>query len=597
MIAFFERQQQMQRQTRRMLLLFAAAVLGTVLAVDGLVWLVMRWLHGTQVREVGAMINSQTPVAVGVATVVVLAVILIASAVRLRHLNDGGGAIAARMGGREIDFSPSKPEEQRLRNVVEEMAIASTVPVPRIFVLDDEASINAFAAGSTTDDCAIAVSAGALQHLDRDELQGVVAHEFSHILNGDMRLNVRLMALLFGLFAVTVAGRVLFHIGRASRSSRASLPIFLAGAALLLVGSIGLLAGRVIQAAISRSRERLADASAVQFTRQQRGLADALKKIAAHPQGARLQNPHAGEVAHMLFGDGISRTHWLSTHPPLLERIQTLEPGFGPARLQAFVQRWQAQAGTSPASSAAPRTGRESVESATAMPLVARTSTPPSASNSRLSLEWQTTIRDADSALSVVTALLDDARGDEWAALDDLPINQQVNLALLALSRLRSADPTQRQLLQNELQRTTEHSLRGLCIRLLVAQHLHATQAREHLSTCHLQACTGEIADLLATLALLGHEDVERARMAYLRAMHAILPQQAMPMRKDVPHFDTLQSALWKLDRLDITGKHLLTEAMRLAVLHDGQVNTAEHALLRCFCTCLHCPMPALPKG
>jgi len=357
-------------------------------------------------------------------------VILIASAVRLRHLNDGGGAIAARMGGREIDFSPSKPDEQRLRNVVEEMAIASTVPVPRIFVLDDEASINAFAAGSDTDDCAIAVSAGALQHLDRDELQGVVAHEFSHILNGDMRLNVRLMALLFGLFAVTVAGRVLFHIGRASRSSRASLPIFLAGAALLLVGSIGLLAGRVIQAAISRSRERLADASAVQFTRQQRGLADALKKIAAHPRGARLQNPHAGEVAHMLFGDGISRTHWLSTHPPLLERIQALEPGFGPARLQAFVQRWQAQAGTTPASSAAPHTDRGSVESATVMPLAATASTRPSAPSSRLSLEWQTALRDADSALSVVTALLDDARGDEWVGLRELPINQQVNLAL-----------------------------------------------------------------------------------------------------------------------------------------------------------------------
>ncbi len=596
MIAFFERQQQMQRQTRRMLLLFAAAVLGTVLAVDGLVWLVMRWLQGTQVREVGATINAQTPVAVGVTSVVVLAVILIASAVRLRHLNDGGGAIAARMGGREIDFNPNRPEEQRLRNVVEEMAIASTVPVPRIFVLDDEASINAFAAGSTTDDCAIAVSAGALEHLDRDELQGVVAHEFSHILNGDMRLNVRLMALLFGLFAVTVAGRVLFHIGRASRSGRASLPIFMAGAALLLVGSISLLAGRVIQAAISRSRERLADASAVQFTRQPRGLADALKKIAAHPQGTRLQNPHAGEVAHMLFGDGISRTRWLSTHPPLLERIQALEPGFGPARLQAFVQRWQAQADTAPTSSAPPRADRESVESATPMALVATASTRSSAPSSRLPLEWQTTIRDADSALSVVTALLDGARGDEWAALGELPINQQVNLALLALSRLRSTDPRQRQLLQNPLQQTTAPSLCALCIRLLVARHLH-TQAREHVGRCHLPACTQEIADLLTALSLLGHQEVEQARMAYLRAMHHILPQLAIPMRKDVPHFDTLQSALWKLDRLDISGKHLLTDAMRLAVLHDGQVNAEEYALLRSFCACLHCPMPELPEG
>ncbi len=594
-IAFFERQQQMQGQTRRMLLLFAAAVLGTVAAVDGLVWAFMRWLHGVRITSVGAGIDSQTPMVMGIATIVVLGVILISSAIRLRHLDDGGAAIAARLGGREIDFDPTNPDEQRLRNVVEEMAIASTVPVPRIFILDAETAINAFAAGSNTDDCAIAVSAGALQHLDRDELQGVVAHEFSHILNGDMRLNLRLMALLFGLFAVTVAGRVLFHLGRASRSSRASLPIFLGGASLLLVGSIGLFAGRVIQAAISRSRERLADAAAVQFTRQQRGLANALKKIAAYPQGTRLQNPHAGEVAHMLFGDGVSRIHWLSTHPPLLERIQALEPGFGPARLQAFVQRWQ----TGQAAGQAPPPAQAQDRSALGAGAVMSLDSAPSATipvpSSRLPLDWQLLVRDADSAMAVLTDLLDGTPGN--AAIAALPVNQQVNLALLALSRLRSMDNTQRDPLRRRLQQPTDGSLRSLCLRLLASQHLQATRAREPLRLRQLHECAREIAGLLNALALLGHDDAEIARLAFLRALHAILPQHALAMQRSAPAFDTLQSALWKLDHLDIAGKRVLTEAMRLAVVHDGHVNVEEHAVLRCFCACLHCPMPELPEG
>lgn len=594
MIAFFERQQQMRRQTTRMLLLFAVAVLGTVLAVDALVWLFLHGMQARQVREVGTMINSQTALVIEVTTAVVLGIILVASAIRLRQLSDGGAAIALRLGGREVDFNPTDPAEQRLRNVVEEMAIASTVPVPRVFVLDHEASINAFAAGSSTDDSAIAVSAGALRHLDRDELQGVVAHEFSHILNGDMRLNGRLMALLFGLFAVTVAGRVLFQIGR-SHGGRASLPIFLAGAVLMLVGAIGLLAGRLIQAAISRSREHLADASAVQFTRLPVGLAGALKKIAAHPQGARLQNPHGGEVAHMLFGDGVSRTHWLSTHPPLLDRIAALEPGFGPARLQAYVQRFRAtaHADTEHADAAVEILATPGDASASLAPLAAT----PTPAISRLPIEWQSSVRDTDSALQVVQTLLasDSTRGGN--ALFDLPVNQQVNLALLALSRLWPLGAAQRDRLQSALQCSSANTIQGLCIRLLLARHLHAMQSPLQTKRRHLPECAQEIGELLSTLALAGHGHGDTARVAYLRAIQVALPQSAVPMRGGPARFDTLQSALWKLDQLDVSSKRLLTDAMQMAVLHDGICNIEEYALLRSFCTCLHCPMPALPEA
>ena len=200
--------------------------------------------------------------------------------------------------------------QRRLLNVVEEMAIASGVPMPEVYLLEQEAGINAFAAGHNPSNAAIAVTRGALTTLNRSELQGVIAHEFSHVLNGDMRLNVRLMGLLFGLLVIAIIARTVLRLaprGRSGKKGGGVAAILLAAFAILVIGYVGLFFGRLIQAAVSRSRESLADASAVQFTRDPSGLRGALLKIAAAGAGSRIVNPEGEEVAHMLFAPGMQR--------------------------------------------------------------------------------------------------------------------------------------------------------------------------------------------------------------------------------------------------------------------------------------------------
>src|SRR5262249_24953711 len=204
--------------------------------------------------------------------------------------------------------------------------------VPPVYILD-EPGINAFAAGYAPGDAVVAVSRGCLQYLSRDELQGVLAHEFSHVLNGDKRLNIRLIGLIFGIIALSIIGRLLmFSAGRGSSSSRRDSQgwMVLLGLGLLVLGLVGAFFGRLIQAAVSRQREYLADASAVQFTRNPDGIAGALKKIGGLKEGSRVANPRAEEVAHMFFANAFRQgiTGLLATHPPLDDRIRRLDPTF-----------------------------------------------------------------------------------------------------------------------------------------------------------------------------------------------------------------------------------------------------------------------------
>lgn len=264
----------------------------------------------------------------------VAAVVGFATFVKIKSLGAGGSDVAESVGGRRVQAGTTDPYERRLMNVVEEMAIASGVPVPAVYVLNDEVGINAFAAGYSAGDAAIAVTRGALHILDRAELQAVVAHEFSHILNGDMRLNVRLIGVLFGLMMIGSTGGWLVRLALvrpASRHRDNSVPLVVAaGACLWLIGSVGVFAGRVIQRAVSRQREFLADASAVQFTRDRAAMAGALRKIGGYASGARVRARGADELSHMFFGEAI--THGLSgmlaTHPPLEERIRRVEPSW-----------------------------------------------------------------------------------------------------------------------------------------------------------------------------------------------------------------------------------------------------------------------------
>jgi Zn-dependent protease with chaperone function len=273
---------------------------------------------------------------------VILIVIALGSLIKLIKLRKGGKAIAVALGGRPLTAPATDPDERELQNIVEEMSIASGVPMPAVYVLDREPGINAFAAGSRPEDAVIGVTKGAMQFLTRDELQGIIAHEFSHILNGDMRLNLRLVSWLHGILWIAIVGRGLLEGARrcvpwnseADDLKKAGLGLFFIGSFVGVIvyglGSAGAFFGRLIKSAVARQREFLADAAAVQFTRNPIGLANALKKIGGLAQGSRILSPLAEEASHMFFGNGL-RSSWFglfATHPSLKKRIKLLDPSF-----------------------------------------------------------------------------------------------------------------------------------------------------------------------------------------------------------------------------------------------------------------------------
>ena len=250
-----------------------------------------------------------------------------ASLFKVAQLRSGGAAVARQMGGVEISPNTRDPAEKRLFNVVEEMALAAGVKTPRVYIMREEGNLNAFAAGYSPDDAAVAVTAGLLHTLNREELQAVIGHEFSHIVNGDMRLNIRLIGILHGILVLSLLGHILFRFAAISNRSRSrnskgnpAAIIFMLGLVMWILGSLGVFFGRLIQAAISRKREHLADASAVQFTRNPQSMANALVLVATGPR--KFENANASEVAHMLFASAFS------THPPIADRIRACDPSF-----------------------------------------------------------------------------------------------------------------------------------------------------------------------------------------------------------------------------------------------------------------------------
>lgn len=323
---FFQSQDDARRNTKLLLAFFTLAVLSIVILTNLLILAVANYQNTYTVTTGEFHYSWQTFTAV---SVVVLVLIGGGSLYRVVSLAGGGEAVAAMMEGRLLS-EPAGFEERRLLNVVEEMAIASGTPVPPVYVIPDE-SINAFAAGYTAGDAVIGVTEGAVANLNRDQLQGVVAHEFSHILNGDMRLNIRLMGILFGIMMLAVVGRMMLGPRRAYRHSsrRGSGGAVIAiGIGLFVLGYVGKFFGGLIKAGVSRQREFLADASAVQFTRNPDGIGGALKRIGGFDAGSVLQNPNSEEMSHAFFAQGVNVmfASLMATHPPLPERIKRIDP-------------------------------------------------------------------------------------------------------------------------------------------------------------------------------------------------------------------------------------------------------------------------------
>jgi len=331
---FFEAQDRARKGSQRLVVLFGLAIGTLILGTYLMVWLLTAPEVTTGSRALPPFFQP------GLFALVVVGLglpIAGGTLYRTSQLRKGGAVVAELLGGRRVEPGTTDPRERILMNVVEEIALASGVPVPAVFVLDQEDGMNAFAAGHTLHDAAVAITRGALEGFTRDELQGVMAHEFSHILNGDMRLNIRLMGLLFGILLLAVMGRGLLRtsysrsprIGGRGGKKDGSAQVVL-GLALVVLGYLGVWIGRLLQAAISREREFLADAAAVQFTRNPWGIANALKRIGIAQDGSRIRDSHVDEAGHLFFarGGGSTFTRLSSTHPPLNVRILRLDPSW-----------------------------------------------------------------------------------------------------------------------------------------------------------------------------------------------------------------------------------------------------------------------------
>ena len=643
---FYSRQAAARSETRWLVFAFILCMLAVALALDLVLFTFLATSRRDQAFAGVLDYALRNPGQTVFCTFAAVGLMGVASLYKSLELRGGGGVVARALGGVRIARDTTDLKRKRLLNVVEEMAIASGVPVPEVYVLEQEPAINAFAAGHSAANAAVTVTQGALDRLNRDQLQGVIAHEFSHILNGDMRLNLQLMGWVFGLFVIALVGRTIIRISPRNRRAGGFAVL---GLAVMVLGYIGLLAGRILQAAVSRQRERLADASGVQFTRNPQGLRDALVKIAAHPEGSRLVAADAEQAAHMFFAEGLARI--FATHPPILERIRELDPHFDPAELSRvaaepdeapaadeLVSRPAAEAARSAftgsplapagAATAAPSPGLAPAE-LTAQLIVTQVGRPDTehllhAQAVRIALPE--TLRQftesSGGAQALVLALLlssEPAIRERQQALlakslgppslavieRAIPIAQGLApmLRLPALQQLfpalRRCNPAQRralaQLASDLIHADARIDAFEFCLAKLLETLLNdELEARVPHGTVSLEDAQNEISVLFATLAQLGAQDERAARMAYEAGMSTVLPMRrpAYSAIEDWPR--RLSEALPRLEQLHPFAKKVVIEGLVKTIASDGILTEAESELLRTVCALLHCPLPPL---
>jgi len=645
-VDFFAEQDAARRRTRRLVVLFAVAVAAIVVAVYFAATVLLFGVAVKSGREEAP--GLWDPGRFAAVAAAVLLVVVAGSLFKMAMLRRGGAALAELVGGRRLDPATSDLDERRLLNVVEEMALASGAPVPTVYLLDEELRINAFAAGFSPSDAVVGVTRGALARLDRQELQGVVAHEFSHLLNGDMRLNLRLVGLLHGILVIAFVGEMILRGTRGSgggsrRGKKGGGAIVLFGLALYLIGWIGVLFGRLIKAGVSRQREFLADAAAVQFTRDPGGIGGALKKIGAAGGGSRLAARHAEEASHFYFADGLA-PRWLaalSTHPPLAERIRRIDPSFdgrypelapldeerAPARpsgdsaggAPALQRAIAVAAAAVAAGELAARAGavrREHLERARAL-------------LASIPVGIRQLAREPLGAQAVVAALLLDSapevRARQLARLDahsepdfaawarrvdeSLPAERDalrlplVDLALPALRGLSAEQYTAfRALVRALVEADARLSLFELVLEKALSRHLapHFGAARPaRVDTYSLAGRIPETSQLLSAVARATHRAPEEVEAAFV-AGAALLAKRGVEARLVAPAEHTVErlgDALDRLERVALPWKRALLDATAAAAAHDGRLDPAEAELLRAIADALGVPLPPAAGG
>jgi len=653
---FFERQHRARRRTALLVAYFLLAVVLIIAALNALVFAALYTdiglsgaraarLAGLPLGERLALFLAQPYWAY--ISAAVLALIGLRSALSLLQLSGGGESLAGMVGARRVDMDSQDPAERRLINCVEEMAIASGTGVPALYIMDQEPGINAFVAGYEPDAAVMVVTAGALEQLERDELQGVIGHEYSHILNGDMRLNVHLISVLAGVLVLGQIGGFLLRSmarsriragGRGGGSGQGLVLVLGAGLALFVLGYIGLFFGRLIKAAVARQRELLADAASVQFTRNPRGIAGALWKIKQAASGSRLANLHAEDMSHMCFGETMryALSGLFATHPPIDERIAAIDPAFAARARSGQVQRAAGAPEAGPGAAEAPPAGAagfaggavassaEAIADTVGNPTPAHVARaeqlhaaiPPAVLRAAhrpaqapavayALLLWHMDPADRPAGGEAIArehneALRELARhlaGELGAAAEAL----RLPLLELALPALRSAAPAERRRVLASCRALvavdSRVSLFELVLTSLLERQLGPEDAGEAVEHTGFEPVLGELRTVFAALARSGAAEAGAQRAAYARALAGFEPPAGDPVLPPPAGGDELGQALQRLRGLAPILKRSVLQACAEGVLHDGRVLLREAELLRAVAASLGCPMPPLLAG
>ncbi len=654
---FFEQQDVARRNTGRLVFLFALAVIVTIALVYFVIAGALVAGHQVGQQDTSHLIESEPEpdadgpslwdwrVLLGVSAGV-LAVVSLGSFYKISQLSAGGHVVAEMLGGKLLHHDTKDMHERKILNVVEEMAIASGTPVPPVYLMEEQ-GINAFAAGYSPGDAVIGVTRGCIELLSRDELQGVIAHEFSHILNGDMKLNIRLIGIINGILVVGLIGYYTMRAGLAtSRGSRSGgnkkggdpgLALVAIGAAVMAIGFIGTFFGNLIRAAVSRQREFLADASAVQFTRNPQGISGALMKIGGHHLGSRIEHSHAREVAHMMFSQGIAGM--FATHPPLPDRIRRIDPGWDgryPVPIPVD-DRNEAEDRRAAAMAAKQEQGRERIESfakaamaITAVQMIGQPTPAHVSYAQRIIASIPQPIRDAAhepyGARALIYAMLlntDAASRRKQAnclaqredrevtrltagletAVRSLDADTRLPVIDLATASLRELSPKMYEQFRDNVHafihaddevEPFEWALSHLLLHHL-DQHFDKRK-RPVVQYYALTALANPLSALLSTLAHMGHGSEEHARQAFgAGAAELDVPVTMLPASKS--GLGLVDEALAALNTVAAQLKKKILLACAACIAADKTITIAEAEMFRAIASSLDCPIPPVLPG
>lgn len=645
---FFARQIQARSNCRKLCLFFVLAVLIINTAIYfafRLIYyinLMTNVIHSNYSAEKftrGSSFLWWDPASFILVFIIVTLFIFAAGMIKMQQLQKGGRIVAEMLGGRLVATGTNIPSEKQLLNIVEEMAIAAGLPVPLVYILDKEKGINAFAAGLTINDAVIAVTQGTLNNLSRDEIQGVIAHEFSHILHGDMRLNIQLMGVIYGILVIGIIGEEILENHRISSKSTI---IFLGGLLLAVIGYIGTFTGRLIQSAVSRQKEFLADASAVKFTRNPLGLASALKKIGGYLYGSQITSVKARQASHLFFGKtgtDFLFPDFLATHPPLLERIKLLDPAFDGTfpRLQvdskafSILPQENTFSGIAQPDSTIYTPQPAITRAAKAAAVIDYIGSPTSdhlgyGSTIRASIpeELNKLLNTPSGAATLIYALLlgkDCAEKDvQLSILQKSPIsgfeevsnicnliatlkdNQRLPLVELAIPSLRGLTFTERkdflEIIDSLVRADEKITLFEFCVQWIIKQHLVSENKKVlgEPAFFHISQIGYQISIILRVLANAGNPGNAEAACQAFHAGVARIPELACKnpdyYYSENINFAEINTALKKLSSSSFKIKKMIIDACAHCAFADRTATVAEEELLRVISLALHCPLP-----